>query len=335
MAIIMKNIIYFGYYLIKTDWKQFRNQIRFVSKHKEYSKLYLLADMIYSCLVRGNSFHEYYYYKFYEKAKPLRDAYATMGFMYEYQQKFNPPSKRGVLTDKVKFFETYVPFVGREWIKIQQENIAKVRSFLTHKNKIVLKNSMSGGGKAVKIYETHNLSAEDLIKEAKKNNYNIAEDFVSQHTKLQNLSPNSLNTIRFVTQVTKERNVEIIGAMLRMGIHKETDNLSSGGIACNIDIHTGKICSNGVSFDITLPDFETHPVSSQPLFGYEIPFWPEVIEMCKAAALLNTDNKSIGWDVAITNTGPLLVEANNDWGARVWQMPAGLGLKHKLLKYLS
>lgn len=291
--------------------------------------------MICSCLARGNSFHEYYYYKFYEKSNLLRNTYATMGFMYEYQRKFNPPHRRGVLVDKIKFFEIYAPFIGREWINIQEDSINKVSIFIKDKEKIVLKNSLSGGGKAVKIYSTQTFTAHDLLNEALIHNYNIAEDFVYQHSKLQKLSPMSLNTVRFVTQLTNDNNVEIIGAMLRMGIHKETDNLSSGGIACNIDIKTGKICSNGASFDITLPEFETHPVSGLPLFGFEIPFWPEVIEMCKQAAMSNTDNKSIGWDVAITNKGPLIIEANNDWGARVWQMPAGQGLKHKLLKYQS
>lgn len=329
----MKNLIYLGYYFTKTNWKQFGQQLAFVSKTKNSNKFYLLADMIVSTLIRGNSFHEYYYYKFYQKDKALRDAYATMGFMYEYQRKFNPPQKRGVLLDKIKFFETYPQFIGREWIEIQEASLEAVESFLSDKEKVVLKNSLSGGGKAVKIYSTKNMAAADFVFEAKKHHFNIAEAFVYQHKALQQLSPNSLNTVRFVTQLTTDNNAEIIGAMLRMGIHKETDNLSSGGIACDIDLKTGKICSNGVTFDTTLPEFEIHPVSGLKLIGFEIPFWQEVVNMCKQAAQQNTDNKSIGWDVAITDDGPLLIEANNDWGARVWQMPAGKGLKFKLINY--
>lgn len=330
----LNNLIYFGYYFKKTNRKQFVKHLNFVSKTKAYSKLFLLADMLASSLTRSNSFHEYYYYAFYGKAKAERDAYATMGFMYEYHRKFNPPKNRGVLLDKIKFFETYSAFVGREWIKIQEAEVEKVGEFMKGKEKIVLKNSLSGGGKAVKIYHTKSYTASELIVEAKKHRFNIAEAFVYQHAHLQKLSPNSLNTIRFVTQLTKEDSVEIIGAMLRMGIDKETDNLSSGGIACDIDIKTGKICSNGATFDITLPEFEVHPVTGVQLIGFEIPFWQQIISMCKQAALLNSDNKSIGWDVAITDNGPLLIEANNDWGARVWQMPAGKGLKYKLVKYL-
>jgi len=29
-----------------------------------------------------------------------------------------------------------------------------------------------------------------------------------------------------------------------------------------------------------------------------------------------------------------LIEGNHDWGARVWQMPAGTGLKKILSKYI-
>jgi len=290
--------------------------------------------MIFSTLKRGNSFHEYYYYAFYSKTDIERNAYATMAFMYEYHKKFNPGKYRPILENKINFFGAYSQFIRREWIKILETDEMDIEKFISGKEKVVLKNSLSGGGKAVQIYTISDFNAKTLKEEARKRNFDIAEEFVYQHQDLQALSPNSLNTVRFVTQVTKENTVEIVGAMLRMGIHKQTDNLSSGGIVCNIDINSGLIESNGVTFDITHPAYTFHPVSKQTFIGFQIPYWDNVIELCKAAALKHTENKSIGWDVAITEKGPLLIEGNHDWGARVWQMPAKVGLKYKLVKYL-
>ena len=164
--------------------------------------------------------------------------------------------------------------------------------------------------------------------------YDIMEDFVQQHEDLQRLSPNSLNTVRFITQLKNDGSVDIVGASLRMGILKNTDNLSSGGITCKIDVETGKLDSKGYAFDITQPLCDVHPVSGITLVGFEVPHWEKVKAMCIKAASKYSDNRSVGWDVAIKQDGPLLIEGNHDWGARVWQMPAGKGMKKMLEKYL-
>lgn len=329
----MRNIIYFAYYLKSTDWNQFRKQLWFVNKEQKCSKIFLLLDILISSLYHGSSFHEYFYYRFYEKKKSARMTYATMGFMYEFQRRFNPPAARYLLADKRFFFQTYSQFIGREWISLQKLKIEEFKAFLQNKNKVVLKNSLCGGGKSVKVYDLKSYGPVELICEAKKYNFDIAEAFIYQHPALQDLSPNSLNTIRIVTQITDNLTVDVIGAILRMGVLKDTDNLSSGGIACKIDIDKGQICSNAISFDISLPLLSAHPVSGIDLIGFQVPFWKEIIGICRKAALVNIDNKSIGWDVAVTSKGPILLEGNHDWGARLWQIPEDRGLKHTLLKY--
>ena len=76
-------------------------------------------------------------------------------------------------------------------------------------------------------------------------------------------------------------------------------------------------------------------VSNVKIENFQIPYWNEVVTLCIKAASKYDDNKSIGWDVAITQRGPILIEGNHDWGARVWQMPAGKGLKKILSKYIG
>ena len=56
--------------------------------------------------------------------------------------------------------------------------------------------------------------------------------------------------------------------------------------------------------------------------------------MVKKVALLHPQNRSIGWDVAITNDGPELLEGNHNWRKLLWQLPVKKGLKQKLKKYL-
>jgi len=111
------------------------------------------------------------------------------------------------------------------------------------------------------------------------------------------------------------------------------DNLASGGIAVAVDENTGVVTSAGVYSDITKNPETNHPVSGQQLIGFQIPYWNETVEMVKQAALLHTQNRSIGWDVALTVNGPELIEGNHDWCKLVYQLPVQQGLKDVLEQY--
>lgn len=330
------NIIYFFYFIKKTDWQRLKKHRDFVSKQYGISKWHLFWDVIGSALKYGISFHEYYYYGFYNKPNNLRAEYASMGFMYKYQKKMNPPDKRKMLSDKNQFDKAFAEFMHRDMMNPIDGTIDEISKFIEGREKVVLKSSQGGGGKYIKIFnlKQENVNAQMLKDEAVAHHYDIMEEFVQQHDDLQRLSPNSLNTVRFITQLKNDGSVDIVGASLRMGILKNTDNLSSGGITCKIDVETGKLDSKGYAFDITQPLCDVHPVSGIALIGFQVPHWDKVKAMCIQAASKYDDNKSVGWDVAIKKDGPLLIEGNHDWGARVWQMPAGRGMKKILEKYL-
>ena len=150
---------------------------------------------------------------------------------------------------------------------------------------------------------------------------------------MQQLSPSGLNTIRIITQLDQEDEVEILGARLRITINSSVDNLAAGNIAAPIDEHTGIVKGPGVYSDITKEDEYNHPITGIKIVGFQVPFWKESLQMVKDAALLHPQNRSIGWDVAITDEGPELIEANHDWCKLLWQLPVRKGLKPLLDKH--
>ena len=330
----MKNIIYFGYYLKITNWERLWFDMDYVAKKYGKSKLKMFVELLYLSLKNGSSFNEYFYYEFWRKKNDEINKYATMGFMYAYQKRNNPLNTRTILSDKIKFFEEYSDLIGRKWLRIFEADHATIKEFITGKDKVVLKGSTGGGGKNVRIISLANLEVNEIVAIAKEHNYDILEEYVYQHDSLMELSPKSLNTIRVITQYTSTDNVEIVGTILRMGIDKNTDNLSSGGLACNVDPQTGIINTEGISFDITKKDSPCHPLSGIKFIGFQIPMWEQVKSICDRVAKLHPENKSVGWDIAITNNGPIVIEGNHDWGARLWQMPLGCGQKYELTKYL-
>lgn len=294
-------------------------------------KIAMLFDVLKCSLMYGSSFNEYFYYEFWHKKNVEIKEYATMGFMYEYQKKNNPPKERIILSNKKLFFKEYSGYLGREWMDLSVASKQDICSFIKGKEKVVVKGSTGGGGKNVKVLNLRDFSVDDIIKMSKK--YDIIEEYVYQHKSLMNLSPNSLNTIRVITQYADGK-VYILGTILRLGIYKNTDNLSSGGLACNVDTKTGIIDTDGISFDITKINSVSHPVSGVKFKGFQIPMWDKVIDICENIAKEHPQNKSVGWDVAITNEKPIIIEGNHDWGARLWQMPRNKGMKKELEKFL-
>jgi len=56
-----------------------------------------------------------------------------------------------------------------------------------------------------------------------------------------------------------------------------------------------------------------HPDTSLPLKGFRLPFWDEAMTLARRATALFVPLRTIGWDVAITAEGPVLIEGNARW----------------------
>ena len=78
----------------------------------------------------------------------------------------------------------------------------------------------------------------------------------------------------------------------------------------------------------------SHPDSGIIFDGYPLPFLKDAVDLCIKAHRLFYFNYIIGWDVAITDNGPLIVEANEKPGMNVAQALDG-GLRKKILRYAS
>lgn len=330
----MKKLLYFAYFIKSTDRKKLNDQLAYSSKQYSCSKIHLCCDMLCCALKYGISFHEYFYYGFCQKDKKQRLEYASMAFMYEFQKKYNSKDHVDILNDKLLFNKTYAEFVNRKWLNPIASDLSDIQNILLNSDKVVLKRSKGTIGKDVLVLDVHEMTPEQVKKYAIENDYNLLEEFVYQHLDMQKISPNSLNTIRIITHLNEDNSVDILGAILRMGTTKNTDNFSTGGIAAKIDITDGIVISDGVMVDISEPVYKCHPVSGAQIKGFKIPFWENVLAMTRNAAKKADFNKTVGWDVAVKEDGPIMIEGNHNWWAGIWQMVEGKGMKYVLNKYL-
>ena len=255
--------------------------------------------------------------------------------MYETILKLNPKEHRYLLADKLSFLEHYNKFIVHKHSSLKDITInpSLAENIFKSSTKIVLKSSNGQCGRGIEVWQSKDFTPQTLIQRLKATGNDFVEAFVTQHKDLMQLSPSGLNTVRIITQLDKNDQVHIIGARLRITVNSAIDNLAAGNIAAPIDLETGQVTGPGVYSDITKTDEYRHPVTGVEIVGFQVPFWPETLEMCKAAALLDTRNRSIGWDVAITDDGPELIEGNHDWCKLLWQLPVKKGLKPVLERF--
>jgi hypothetical protein len=100
---------------------------------------------------------------------------------------------------------------------------------------------------------------------------------------------------------------------------KGVDNFSAEGIATTIDLQTG-LLGTAVAKDPTRGVFDRHPDSDAPISGFRLPFTSEACELTLKAHACFPWVPFVGWDVVITEEGPVLLEANPEWGCDVVQI---------------
>lgn len=329
-------LAYFIYYLAKTDRTKFRKFLRIAKFRSGKPAIVILLDVFQASFKYKISILDYFYFRFYELNKEERGKWAGTGFMYEYQLKMNPRETRDVLEDKISFLKHYSGFVRRDYsdLKNLECNHDHASQLLRNTSgKMVLKGSRGQTGAEVEVIICQDYNVDALLRFMRKKGYDLAEEYVVQHSSLMELSPSGLNTVRIFTQLSGN-DIFFLGTRLRISVNSQVDNMAAGNLAAPVDMETGIVCGPGVYSDIELEDSSVHPVTGIPIVGFILPFWKETVEMTRQAALLYKGNKSIGWDIAITDEGPELIEGNHNWCKLLWQLPVKKGLKEELVKYL-
>lgn len=334
----MKRFLYLGYYLKKMDWKKFKLFLNHAAKLTGKSKASLVSDAVFAVFKYNISLLEYFQFRFFELNEEQRKTWAGTGYMFEYQLKMNPKNSRDILDDKTKFYRSYKDYFVHAVadiadLKAKPELMQKILN--TPSGKLVFKVADGNCGIDVLIKNASEFDEESIITFMETSQFDLVEEFIQQHSVLNNLSPSAVNTVRIFTQLDDNDEVVLLGCRQRISVNSSVDNMAAGNMAAPIDEQTGIVSGTGVYSDITKSEEKIHPVTGVPIVGLQIPFWKETVAMVKKAAKEHPQNRSIGWDIVITENGPGFIEGNHDWCKLLWQLPAQQGLKSKLEPFLK
>lgn len=309
--------------------KTFHHKIKSIS----YGNLDYWAitfDLLYCKIRYRTSTHEYLTYKFYN----YKHRYRKNFILTKHKKQYEKINFRGLTRSKYITYKYIPDLYQREIILAPQCGEDAFINFLKKHQRIVIKPDTGSLGKGVEIVEyCDDTVAKELFATFIKNKPKICEEFIIQHPLLKQLNPSSVNTIR-ITSLMQNGDVEIISATLKCGVgeDKVTDNLSLGGIGAQVDISSGIVSTYGQDFKNQKYIF--HPTTGTQIIGMQLPNWDATIALVKAAHKRLPQCTVFGWDVAITETGADIVEANNRPGSRIMQRMDGIPKGQKIIPLL-
>ena len=190
--------------------------------------------------------------------------------------------------------------------------------------KLVYKKISSGGGKGFKLLEYTEdgffINRTPCSKEEVENlflstdNY-LIEEYCYQSEFENKLFPYSVNTIRVITVIHKNKTIEPILCLQRMGVDAENcvDNACAGGLYAEIDIETGVLsAARSHGKERVAHSYKNHPVTKTQIEGLVVPNWSGIVSQVVElhSKLRFTGLKFIAWDIALTDNGIKIIEAN-------------------------
>lgn len=178
------------------------------------------------------------------------------------------------------------------------------------------------------------LDAQQLIRHYQDNSYKdpvVIQRRISNHPEIVDLSANAAATCRVMTILNEDDEPEVVAAVYRMAARKGSivDNFHRGGIAAPVNIENGVL---GLATNLGLKKVgfgrvSHHPLTGAPIEGRRLPYWSETLELAIRAHEVFRPRVVVGWDICITDNGPVLVEGNAqpcvDFIQRTYNQPMG------------
>lgn len=305
-----------------------------VSKKYGRNKTAIFADMIVCMMRYSASPANYYYFGFAKLNHAQRKTYVTHKMSEQIQKRYNSSKYQIVFYDKMIFSRVFSEFYGRRCMSAETMVWEEFAAFVDEIPKFIYKPLEGGQGRGIQVFENIDGGYAEVY-ENLKGTHGIIEEWIQQHPAMQRLYPEAVNIIRIQT-VYAQNKCHFLYATLTIGYKNKIANASANSIFTLVDVRTGHVSTDGCDYNDNT--FTNHPETGIHFKGFQIPMWNDVLRMIEKAAARVPQIGYVGWDVAITENGPVIIEGNNDGGYVGYQLAElcnGQGQKAVYQKFLS
>ena len=338
---------------------EIKKSLSYIREIKKTGKGYLWIIFDYLSMLRKGfiTFSEYYEYEFEKQESTFRNSFLGDVNSNRYYRLLNPPQSKIIAKNKfvshcilgtlgipkARLILYYNPKMKNT--KIVASDYHGVAAILKSQNakEFVVKPATGLGGKNIYYFNKLEYLLDDILlhsstgltiqlSELLQNEHLIFESYVNQTKQFSSFNPSSVNCLRFMTSLGLQGEVKIIGTTLKVGRSNSfVDNAGQGGnINAAVNLNSGQIY-NVFQFDgfRRTKSITHHPDTKSLIDGVTILDWEkikaEIVNFHECIPYL----KIIGWDIAITSSGPKVIEMNCE-AAITPQLFLGKGWKNEI-----
>lgn len=254
-------------------------------------------------------------------------------YMYDYcslspqeRLSFVPEYEKNIFCDKVndcedsRIFDSkwtsyckFRSFYKRDCVMVTPPSVRndpELIAFLKKHSRCIVKPDSNASGRG--IFMVDGVDPADAMEQIVKHighrsGHYIVEELIRQSQELSMFHPSSVNSLRMRSFRFDDR-VEILPCNFRIGRGGSVvDNTGKGGISAALD-------GNGVviaACDESGIRYVTHPDTGVPILGACIPKWEEAVALVKQLAMVVPTVRYVGWDLALTDDGWVMIEGND------------------------
>ena len=161
----------------------------------------------------------------------------------------------------------------------------------------------------------------------------LFQETIIQHPDVSAIYPYSINTLRIHTCIYKSGQIGLVSTYMRFG--SKGSYVEGGGLGTiyiDVDMNSGRLgpCARK-NFEWGGDIYTHHPDTGYMFAGFEVPYLVDALKMAKSAAGF-LPYRLVGWDIAIAEEGPILIEGNHNFGFWAAQMSDGGYKKNQAFK---
>ena len=308
-------------YIFSANYKRYLNNLKKIAKKENKNYLKLILDTGYCVFRYGFCLSDYLNYKLYNKNKKERKEYVSTKTENKFYETESPSAYKKRYTVKPDFLADFKEYTKRDFIVPKEGNYDEFLKFLDKHDVFMSKPYDGLGGADVKKEYVKDIKDKKEYFENAIKNRIFLEELVKQHPEMNKLCNKSVNTMRIMT-FNDHGKSRIIWMGLRVGNGiNAIDNFHAKGMAVNIDVNTGKLVGNAIDKDLN--EYEEHPFTHVKFDGFQIPCFEDAKNMVLKASLESDKILVVGWDVAISEDGPVIIEGNRRPGFDIVQVLSG------------
>lgn len=155
----------------------------------------------------------------------------------------------------------------------------------------------------------------------------LFQKLVSPHADIRALCGDRLATVRIVT-LLNDAGPKVFRACWKIpaGANMADNYWRQGNLLAQVDLARGQVLRVLSGSGLDLIQVDRHPDNDAALVGFQIPHWQGMIDIVIEAARLMQHVPLIGWDVAVLDDGPVIVEMNERPDFMLPQLADGRGI---------